>query len=158
MSGESWNLIRIGIVSAIDYARARVKCDFEELEITSDWLPVVQRGAGGARDYWMPAIGESVVCIYYSDGTEEGVVIGSYYPAGTPPPDSGSGVFYTVYPDGSSVTWDNGDLVIEAKAAVSITAAGGVTITGDTKIDGDLEVTGDINVTGKVYADDFINT
>ncbi|MCE5315158.1 MAG: phage baseplate assembly protein V [Armatimonadota bacterium] len=144
MSADIWNNIRFGEVSAINYALARVKVTFEELDITSDWLPVVQRGAGGAKDYWLPAIGEHVVCVFYSDGTEEGVVLGSYYSADAPPPESGSGVFYTAFPDGSLVKWDNGQL--------TITALSGATINADVTIDGDLAVTGDINVTGDVHA------
>jgi phage baseplate assembly protein V len=164
MSGESWDLIRIGVVSAVDVARARVKCHFEQLAQTSDWLPVLQQGAraGGGRAYWLPVVGDEVVCAFYSDGTEEGVVLGSYYPADAPPPASGAGVRYVVFPDGSMVKWDNGHLTVVAVAGVAITAD--IVVTGDLSITGDLTVTGatqlngDAHCTGTIYAALFVQT
>lgn len=150
MSGESWNVIRFGEVALVDYPSARVKVTFEELELTSDWLPVVQRVAGGAEDYWLPAIGEHVVCVFYSDGTEEGVVVGSYYPADALPPESGAGVYYTVFPDGSLIKWDNGEL--------TITALGGATINADVIIDGDLSITGNLIVGGTINSGAITST
>lgn len=149
MSGEFWNIIRIGIVQALDYDRARAKVTFEELEITSDWLPVLQRSAGATADYWLPGLGEHVVCIFYSDGTEEGCIVGSYYRAGDPPPDGGAGVFYTVFPDGSLVKWDNG--------ALTITAAGGVTINADIEATGEVIINGNVRVNGTVEAHQFVD-
>jgi phage baseplate assembly protein V len=149
VSGEHWNIIRIGEVVAVDFDTCQVKVDFEELEITSDWLPVVQRGAGGAHDYFLPAAGESVVCVFYSDGSEEGVVLGSYYPLGSPPPEAGEGVFYTKYPDGSIVKWDNGQL--------TITALGGLTINAGTTITGDVVINGKLTVNGICEAQQFEN-
>jgi phage baseplate assembly protein V len=148
MSGETWNTQRCGQVFAVDYEHARVMVDFDELDSPSDWLPVLQRGAGDVLDYWLPAIGEHVVCIFYSDGTEEGVVLGSYYPLPSPPPDFGSGLYYTIFPDGSSIRWEQGLL--------TITAAASVMIDGDTTVDGDLNVTGSVDVTGTVTAAAFI--
>lgn len=146
MSGEFWNLIRIGEVTAVDHTSARVQVTFEELETTSDPLPVIQRGAG-LEDYWMPTIGDMVVCLFYSDGTEEGCCLGSYYPAGSPPSDGAAGVFYTRYPDGCLVKWDNGTL--------TITAPGGVTIDADLTVGGDLTVNGDATINGVCKAQAF---
>lgn len=147
--GEIWDLIRIGEVTAVDYGLARVQVTFEDMEITSDPLPVVQRGAAGLEEYWLPSIGDQVVCAFYSSGTEEGVCLGSYYPAGAPPSAAGSGVYYTRYPDGSIVKWDNGEL--------TITATGSVKINADTTIEGELVVNGDVTVNGICRAQSFGN-
>jgi phage baseplate assembly protein V len=150
MSGDSWDNIRLGEVVAVDAASCRVRVHFDELDLTSDPLPVMQHGARDLRSYWLPGIGEHVVCVFYSDGSEEGVVVGSYYPLGSPPPESGAGVMYTVFPDGSLVKWDAGEL--------TIVAHGGVTITGDTSISGAVSITGDVTVVGTVYAQQFVDT
>ena len=120
MSGETWDLVRHGEVAAIDAAACRVKVTFEELEITSDWLPVIQQGASGDKGYWMPAIGEAVVCAFYSDSTEEGVCLGSFYRAGGPPPAAGER--FVVFPDGSKVAWQDGALTVEAKSGLTVVA------------------------------------
>lgn len=133
----NWNVLRVGEVVGADPGRAAVKVHFEELDLTSDWMPVLVQGAHGLCSFWLPSVGDMVVCGFYSDGSEEGVVLGSYYQFSSPPADGGAGVYYTKFPDGSSVKWDNG--------ALEIVALGGVTITGDCSITGDLEVTGSIH-------------
>lgn len=148
MSAESWDLIRIGVVSAVDAAACRASVTFEQLGWTSDPLPVVQQGAGASSSFWLPSIGDKVVCAFYSDGTEHGVVVGSYYPAGSPPPGGAGGKRFVVFPDGSHVTWDNGALSIEAK--------GDITIIGTISTTGDMVITGDVDVYGTVTADGFI--
>lgn len=151
---DTWNLIRIGEVTGVDHARARVQVTFEDLDITSDWLPVLQQGASGLEGYWLPSIGDQVVCAFYSDGTEEGVCLGSYYRTSSPPSDGGAGVYYSIFPDGSKVVWDNGTLLIEAQTEVLIDAPSS-TFTGDLSVGGELTVTGDATISGVCRASDF---
>lgn len=139
---ETWSLIRIGEVVAVDYARCRARVHFDDLDVTSDWLRVGVHGSTTEREYWTPAIGEPVVCGYLSSGTEEGFVLCSYYPG--PVPDGGAGVRYTVFPDGSMVRWDNG--------ALTIVATGGVHIVGNVTIEGTVAASGNISTPADVQA------
>ncbi|MCE5199909.1 MAG: phage baseplate assembly protein V [Armatimonadota bacterium] len=133
MSGETWNLLRHGEVVAVDTTTCCVKVHFEELNDTSDWLPVLQIGGGGLAAYWLPSIGAVVVAVFFSDATEEGVVLGSLYTDEDNISDAGSGVYYVKFPDGSSVKWDNGALEIIAN---SVDITGGTTITGNVIVHG----------------------
>jgi len=148
VSAETWDLIRIGYVAAVDYATARVRVTFEQLGFTSDWIPVLQRGCVGRADYWLPDIGERVACAFNSDGTEHGVVLGSYYPISEPPPDNGKGKYFAIFPDGSKVKWDAG--------ALSIIAKDGIVIAADITATGTISVTGDLTVHGIVKAHSFV--
>ncbi|HEY3376575.1 MAG TPA: phage baseplate assembly protein V [Armatimonadota bacterium] len=139
---DTWSLIRIGEVVAVDHARCRARVHFEDLDVTSDWLRLGVRGSKSTREYWTPAIGEPVVCGYLSSGTEEGFVLCSYYPHDVP--DGGAGVRYTVFPDGSMVRWDNGLL--------TVVATGGVHITGPVVITGTLDVSENITSQADVLA------
>jgi phage baseplate assembly protein V len=158
--GDTWDLNRVGVVAAVDYALARVKVHFEDLEHTSDWLPVAQQGAGAAlQAYALPGVGDEVLCVYRSDGTEDGLVVGSYYVVGDPPPETGAGLWYVRFPDGSLMRWDNGALTIVANGDVGITGdvsiTGGLSVSGAAQIGGGLSVGGDIHCGGKVYATGF---
>lgn len=154
MSGETWSTIRWGVIVAADFEKARVKVHFAELELTSDWLPVLQRGAHELADYWLPSVGDTVVCGFYSDASEEGCVIGSFYQAGDPPPVSGDRVYYTTFPDGSLVKWDNGELTITATTGATINAD--VTINGTVTINGSPVINGDLTVNGTVSAQNYV--
>ncbi len=141
---DTWSSNRIGEVVAIDAAKCRVKVHFEEMDdYTSDWLPVLQFGTGNVKHYWLPSVGEQVVCVFNSDGSEEGFVIGSYYPEGAYPPESGAQMRFVKFPDGSLVRWNNGVLTVIAINGVNITA--NVVITGNLNISGNLVVGGSIN-------------
>lgn len=78
---------KIGEVSSINPVKctARVIFDDENSMVTYD-LPVMQRNSLGNRDYQMPDIGEDVLCLFRSDGFEDGVIIGSFYAGAAPAP------------------------------------------------------------------------
>lgn len=148
--GDNWSAFRHGEVADVDPVLCRVMVTFEELDRTDGWYPVLQQGAGGDKSYWLPSVGERVVCAFYSDSSEEGVCLGSFYRAGNPPPGGAAGKRYVVFPDGSKAEWDGGKLTIVAK--------GGVEITAGTKITGNVEIQGTLTVSGIVTAADFIES
>lgn len=64
-------MIRIGTIQAVDLARDCIKVFFDEDGIVSDWLPIIRQCAA-----WIPAIGQTVCCIYEDGFNAAGYVLG----------------------------------------------------------------------------------
>lgn len=110
---------KIGEVSSIDPARctARVIFDDENSMVTYD-LPIMQRNSLGNRDYQMPDIGEDVLCLFRSDGFEDGVIIGSFYAGDVEPPETTADRRTVVFKDGTRICYDR------AAHTLTVTIAG----------------------------------
>lgn len=42
-------------------------------------LPVMQKNTLNSKYYWMPEPEEQVICAFFANGTQEGVVLGAIY-------------------------------------------------------------------------------
>ena len=78
------NLIRLGVVSSKNTANMTVRVVFDGKEnLVSAELPVLNRGSQQAKDYWLPDVGEQVVCLFLpnsnGNGVNEGYVLGSHF-------------------------------------------------------------------------------
>jgi phage baseplate assembly protein gpV len=68
------NLIRVGVVSSINYSSGCVRVSFEDRErVVSDELPLL------SFEYNMPKVGESVLCLFLGNGMLNGFCLGKYY-------------------------------------------------------------------------------
>lgn len=110
---------KIGEVSSINPVRctARVIFDDENSMVTYD-LPIMQRNSLGNRDYQMPDIGEDVLCLFRSDGFEDGVIIGSFYAGDVEPPETTADRRTVVFKDGTRICYDR------AAHTLTVTIAG----------------------------------
>ena len=109
------NLIRIGEVSSIDPAKgtARVAFDDEDSMVSYD-LPVLQRNTLENHDYWMPDIGEDVVCLFLPTGSEDGFILGSFYADEIKPPASTEDIRMVEFADGTKVSYDRSSHELKA--------------------------------------------
>lgn len=120
------NMVRVGIVSEVLPADCAVRVVFEEKDkTTSTILPVLTRGGKVNRDFWLPDIGEQVVCLFACNDKNfsTGWILGAHYKEGTGNADSVDKRRID-FSDGSFVEFDR--------------ATGGLTIqcTGDIVING----------------------
>jgi phage baseplate assembly protein V len=167
---DATNWIRIGEVSSVDpkTCTARVVFDDEDGFISND-LPVIQRNTQSTKDYWLPAVGEDVICVFLPCGEEDGFILGSFYADEIKPPVDSETKRYLEFPDESTIEYDwnahklkavIGDTVIEATAAaVQVSGASKVKVTvpdiefvGNLKVDGDITTTGGVDADGEVTA------
>ncbi len=124
------NLIYCGIVCEQNAAAGTVKVTREDKgdKVTGE-LFVLQRGTKATKDFWMPAIGDAVLCIqlpnFSGKGTGEGVVLGAFYSSVDAPVESSPAARSVHFADGSYVKSDGG-------GNMEIHAAGNLTITGAT--------------------------
>ncbi len=115
---NSGSFIRLGEVTSIDFANAKVRVTFDDEDgMTSYWLPVMQRNTIANRDYWLPDIGEDVVCVFFKEGVEDGFVLGSIYAGDVRPPENNGDKRTVVFKDGTRVSYDRAqhhlDIAIE---------------------------------------------
>jgi phage baseplate assembly protein gpV len=66
------NLVRVGVVSSVDVDAVAVRIYFEDIDIVSDWLPVLQRGGNN----WIPSVNDMVLCLYMPMFNADGFVLG----------------------------------------------------------------------------------
>lgn len=121
--------IRVGVVVARDEAACAVRVNYDDVDLVSAWLPVVQRGVGAFATYDLPNLGDQVVCVHPESGPEEGVCLGAIYSDAQSPAASGAGL--------KAIRFGAGSVEIESGAAsITIVAGGGVEITGNVVVHG----------------------
>lgn len=59
-------ILKIGEVTDIDPAKCKIRATFDdESGKTSYWLPVLQRKTLHDKDFWLPDVGEDVLCLFF---------------------------------------------------------------------------------------------
>lgn len=165
------SLIKIGEVSSIDPAKctARVVFDDEDGLVSYD-LPVLQRNTLKNHDFAMPDVGEDAIVLFFGEGQEDGVILGSIYAGEVTPPESTENRRTVVFDDDTRVCYDRAEhkltVTIEGTEVVfnrqdgSITVPNAVTIncttatvnasSGITLDTPKTDVTGVLNVAGLI--------
>lgn len=141
------NEIRLGKVSAIDYDAGMVRVAYHEKDDSvTRLIPLL------SNEYKMPEIGEQVLVLHLSNGTEAGVVLGRPWSEKNTPAEGGAGLFRKELgqkPGEAFFRYQGGVLRIKADA---VTIEGTVTITGDLSVSGSLKVAGSISSAGDTVA------
>ncbi len=122
------NMVRVGIVSEVLPADCAVRVVFEEKDkTTSTVLPVLTRGGKVNRDFWLPDIGEQVVCLFACNDKNfsTGWILGAHYKEGTGNADSVDKRRID-FSDGSFVEFDR------ATGGLTIQCTGNIVIKGRT--------------------------
>lgn len=133
------NPIKIGKVSAVYPERCTAKVLFEDIDKVSSELPIVVRGSQNTKDYWLPSIGEQVLCVFLQGTlTRAGFIIGSLFNDEDVPPVQDKDKRHIKFEDGTYLEYDikNKILTIDCKGQIQINAANDVHVTGDVFADG----------------------
>jgi phage baseplate assembly protein gpV len=97
---------RVGIVQQQDPAHAKVRVVFPDYdEMISWWLPVVFAKTQDDKVYWIPDIGEQVVCLM-DLRDEAGAVLGAIYSSADVPPVNSADKFHVAFKDGARFDYD----------------------------------------------------
>ncbi len=121
--------IFIGIVSSYGKKPATVVVTRPDQEDrTSAELYVMSRCTEKTKDYWMPDIGEAVLCLLLPNttgtGPGEGFVLGAHYSTVDAPAETNTNVRSIRHKDGSfvRVDMDSGEMHIHASQHLILTA------------------------------------
>lgn len=143
--------IDVGRVSSVYPERGTARVVFDERDnyVTPE-LPIMNRGSQGIKDYWLPVEGEQVICIFLSNTSKAGFILGSFFNAVDKPPVNSANKQHLQFPDGTFIEYDmetntltadvKGDLIIKTTAAVHVTGdviADGVSLKNHTHSHGD---------------------
>ena len=133
MGGKVAGMFRVGLVKTQDVNNARVRVAFPDRDqMTSWWLPVVMPKTQTDKAYWLPDVGEQVVCMM-DERDEDGAVLGAIYSEiDTTPVQSPDKVHWS-FKDGSSIEYDRAahSLNCSLPSATVTIAANGATIAID---------------------------
>lgn len=131
------SIVRVAVVSSTNPARAtvRVKISDDDGLITYD-LHVLMRKVHEDKDYWMPDIGDHVLCLFLPFGLETGFVVGSFYSSADKPPVQSQDKFYREFKDGTYIEYDRSEHVLTAdvQGAVNISATKSIKIHSETSV------------------------
>jgi phage baseplate assembly protein V len=137
-------VFRVGIVKTQDAQNARMRVTFPDRnQMTSWWLPIVVGKPQNDKSYYMPDVGEAVVCLM-DEHDEDGAVLGSIYSSVDTPPVNSADKWHITMKDGATFEYDRSAHAL----AVSIPSGGTVTIqaNGATM---QIDASGNINLTAK---------
>ena len=138
--GDAKNVIRSGRISSINPKNGTARVVFADKDnLVSYDLPVLQRSTLKNKDYSMPDIGESVVCLFKPNGIAEGFVVGAHYNEEDAPPTADPDVRMVKFDDGTVVSYNRKTHVLDincGSGTVNVIAAGNVNVTGDVIADG----------------------
>lgn len=132
-------IIDVGRVSAVYPASGTAKVVFDDRDnyVTPE-LPIMNRGSQGVKDYWMPAVGEQVICAFLSNTSKEGFILGSHFNDEDKPPVTSKNKQHLRFPDGTFIEYDQQThiLTVDVKGMLILNTTGDVTVTGDVVADG----------------------
>jgi phage baseplate assembly protein V len=140
-------MYRVGIVKVQDTANARVRVSFPDRDqMESWWLPVVFGKTQNDKMYWIPDIGEQVVCMM-DEFDEDGAVLGAIYSSADQPPAMSADKLHWTFKDGAVFEYDRsahslqvsipsgGTVAIAANgASIAIDGSGNVAVTATGQI------------------------
>jgi phage baseplate assembly protein V len=99
--------MKIGRVSAVYAARCAARVTYADRDgMVSKELPIVVAGSQYNKSYWMPAIGEQVVCLFLPNGNGDGVIVGSIYTEQDDTPVQEANTRCITFSDGAKIQYD----------------------------------------------------
>lgn len=121
------NLIRLGTIAQVRHgrpARVRVQCG----NLTTNWLPWVERRSGGTRTWNPPTVGEQVVLLAPGGDLTGAVILTGVDQDTYPHPSESPDETVTEYPDGAQVTYNHasGAMTIKGIRSLLVEAADSV--------------------------------
>lgn len=123
--------MRIGNISSVNEGAMSARVTFPDMDNTvSAELPILCQGSQNRKYYWLPDIGEQVVCLMMPNasgkGSNAGFIIGTFFNQKDKPIKTGANIRRGDFGDGSFIEHD------KATGNITIHATGKVTITGTT--------------------------
>ncbi|MDH2999497.1 baseplate assembly protein [Chelonobacter oris] len=135
------NMHRLGLIAAVDHAKAR--CKVRSGEILTEWLPFAAMRAGTSKTWSPPTVGEQCLIVALSGELTTAVVITGIYTAGSAPSQSAD-EHVIEFADGARFVYNQatGNLSVNGVQTINITCPQ-ITINGNMQVNGKIESSGD---------------
>jgi phage baseplate assembly protein V len=152
------NLIRFGVITAVQMKPPRVKVKTGEL--TTAWLPWLALRAGSDREWDPPTLDEQVMLFSPSGQLANGIVVTGVFSDNIPANGDRAGLHRRTYADGAVIEYDSIahhlNATLPATGTTNLVSKGGINIVGPITHKGDYTQTGNQIVTGKVTVSDDV--
>lgn len=126
-------LVRVGIITAVYPEKGTVRVTISDVDdLHSYELQVVVPKTHKDKEYWMPDIGEQVVCLFSGQGLERGWVLGAVYSQVDTVPEANQDKWIKRFEDGTTIEYDRKEhhLKIIVQGNITIQATGNIIIKG----------------------------
>lgn len=145
-------IYRVGKISSINYPAGTVRVTYPDKDdsVTQE-IPLL------AFEYNMPQVGDQIMVLHLSNGTEAGLVLGRYWNTKNKPPEGFKGLYRKDLdrtPGRAMIRYDANSGSLRIVMPDTTLECPTVLVDGDVTITGDLRVTGSIvcgqNITASV--------
>jgi phage baseplate assembly protein gpV len=107
---------RVGLVKEQDVLHGKVRVVFPDYDqVISYWLPILFAKTQNDKQYWIPDLGEQVVCLM-DLRDEAGAVLGAIYSTADTTPVHSADKWHLRFKDGAFTEYDRSSHVFEGKA------------------------------------------
>lgn len=133
--------VRVGVVSSSDPSRGTVRVELpDDNNLVSFDLRVLVRKTHRDKDYWMPDVGDQVLCLFLPFGLEQGFILGAFYSGPDAVPVSSQDKRHVLFEDGTWLEYDRANHTLSGHIKGKVDA---ITVDQDAV----LEVKGDVLAT-----------
>lgn len=170
------SLIRVGTVSSVNDEAGTARVLFRDRDdiVSHDLRPILTNSLHN-KDYWLPDVGEQVICLFLPTGIEQGYILGSMYSRANPPPENTRDKRRVQFADGTLVEYDRstshmkidcvGSVEILGATHLSVNFGGSVTVTAPSTTinteqthNGNITVDGNLTVSGVTQTGGLVST
>jgi phage baseplate assembly protein V len=129
LESKLMQIVRIGYVFEVIEAEAKVRVECQDADALKSYkLPVLCHKTRCDKDYWMPDVGEHVLCVFLPLGQEIGFVLGSFYSQKDIVPVVSRDKLHVRFLDGTWIEYDRGSGDMQVHCRGKLTLAAGVEI------------------------------
>lgn len=153
MQGKLSDILRIGKVASIDEVKCTARVTFEDRQDTiSNDLSIIVPFTLKDNFYYMPAIGERVLCVFEPNAIINGYILGSFYAEKRLPPQGKKEKTYVQFEDKTLIEYDKK----EHKLSIDIPTSSNISI--DIFAKSDISINCDANISVNAKGDTSLKT
>lgn len=147
------NMVAVGVVSSFNEKTGTARVTFEDRSNTVSYdLPVIVPQTLKNKDYYLPDVGEHVLCLFLGNGQEQGFILGAFYSKKDAPPVQNQNKRHALFSDGTFFEYDResntvtvdcvghmhlrfkGSVSIEVDGSINMSSVGATTISGEASV------------------------
>lgn len=126
LEGALHQLVRTAFVTELFPDEGKVRVEIRDADMIESYrLPVLVHKTRCDKDYWMPDIGEMVLCVFLPHGLQIGFVVGAFYSEADVVPVTDPEKTHIRWLDGAWVEYDRAAGVLQAHVPKKIILAAG---------------------------------
>ena len=129
LEGALRQIVRTAFVTELFPEEGKVRVEIRDADMIETYkLPVLVHKTRCDKDYWMPDLGEMVVCVFLPHGLQIGFVVGAFFNEKDPVPVPDPEKRHIRFMDGAWFEYDRAAGVMQVHVPKEIILAAGVAV------------------------------